>query len=260
MPLVTASSDLLKGASGLQQWQQHLSSDPKRPLNWLLFGKALKVHGTFKNVYRLVHLPINPLSVFASIGLGKVLQEVMKDEKMLTPETCYLYGMALANKDMKKRGISAESSLVKGRCFYYLAQQVEGVKRETYYRNSLLFLMQAAKYAIRKDLTAEAFNYIGEWYEEKGKTSLSLRYMNLSRKLDFIPAFIFLLDYYEHQGRGLSEKQISMMLPKEPISIFQFDYRPSVSERMSNAMSSLLKGQSKKVLKSIVALDRAANG
>lgn len=160
----------------------------------------------------------------------------------------------------KKTQKLAENLLVIGRNYQILARSALNADDELKLtRLAIQNISTAAALSENKRFQAEACFYLAEIYQKLGEEMLMLRFANISRKLGFIPSLIPIFEYIEKHQIQIPEKQyvkILNQLVKSGFFEFQYDFRPSISERFKDALVSLVRGQGAKLYKTLAALDK----
>lgn len=262
-PIITAPSDLIRGASGVDRFAKNLERNPSSPLNWYLLGKAMKRNNSLSFGYKLIKAPINPIGTLAAIGLQEAINFREEDSTKLTVEKCHLLSISLAKKRIQEQGLLPEDLLVIGMNYSAISELApKYTDKGKLIKLAIQYISLAIDKSTDKKFIAESCFYLAELYQSIRREELMLRFANISRKLGFIPAIILIQEYKEDNGLQISESDYTKLVQKlinRGYIDFRYDYRPSISKRLKDSFVSLMRGQGTKLYKSLISLDEAVN-
>lgn len=246
LPVLTAVSDAMSGASMMPEVIRRLKENPKDPVSWLHMGCALKERAAIRTAYRTVKLFVNPVGTAVGIGLQQGLN-AMDRAKPLTPERCFTIAAGLGKRMIRSSGCpSPETLAVTGIAYYQLALCKEEKKAQLL-RVARGYLGQAAAEAKDHAMKGEILYFLGEVFRMEGDVGSFLRTMNLSRRCGFGLALSSLRAYFKSVN-SLERTEAALVLPPgvKEVAEYRWLFKPEVGERVISTVSNTVNQQLKK--------------
>jgi len=244
LPIVTALGDVVLGASGLDELQKRLQTEPKNPLYWLFYYEAFVTYGKVRAGVNVARLVFNPVGFAVSQGVSVGLN-VMDDQfAKFKPQTCLDAALSLAQKNVRTKKSNSRDLLVIGKTLYYKGiNELDDNKKNNYFKQSIYYLSSAIEIEQNQEWIAEYFFYLAQVYQQLNNEELRCRALNLSRKLGFAPS-LELLRSIILLKKGVQEN----ITQNSPCMIQEFKFTYNSGDKLEKAVKFTVNEQGKKLV------------
>ncbi|WP_042461843.1 hypothetical protein [Neobacillus dielmonensis] len=260
LPIISIIGDATQGVSGLGKVQKLLKEEPNNPIYWLFYYEAFLTHRHLKGGVSVARGVINPIGFIVGKGLSTGLNTIDDEYEKFDPKKCLLMIFSLVSKKIKEKTASVSELAIYAKAQYYLAVLKTGDERETFLKHAIKNMSLAIEKEREEADRAEYFFYLAQMYKTADRNQLSIRALNISRKLGFLPAHEELASILKSDAKQEETERENLQRINEnmdqlswkcPYKEFKYSYKLDLGVRVDHTIEHVLEEQSKKISQTV---------